>query len=160
MDLGLAKPQRRAVRRAVRTRCQAVSSDFDLLGERALDVSPRGMLVACDVPVALGEQVIVSFELPGVEPAWFDAEAEIARIIYGFRLGDPGYCAGFRFTYLERVTRQELLARLAGVPPPVPQRRPGLGRSRFEPQSVVRAPVVSVNRPRAVFPAGVLAASV
>ena len=64
MDLGLTKKQRRAVRRAVRARCQAVTADFELLGERAFDLSPRGMLVACDLPVALGEEVIVSFALP------------------------------------------------------------------------------------------------
>ena len=45
--------------------------------------------------------------------------------MYGFRRGDPGYCAGLRFTYLERSARHELLTRLVGLPPPIPQRRPG-----------------------------------
>ena len=117
--------QRRAVRRAVQARCEVVSSvEFELIGERLLDVSPQGALLACDAPVALGEQLVLAFRAPGREPVYIDAEAEVARVIHGFRTGDPGYCAGLRFTYLERSARHELLARLAGLPPPIPQRRP------------------------------------
>jgi len=124
-------PQRRAMRRAARSRCQVVSrAEFELLGETALDVSPRGILLACDAPVALGERVIMGLNAPGPDEFWLDAESEVARSEYGLRNGDPGYCAGLRFTYLERSTRQELLTRLAGLPPPIPQRRPGArGRS-------------------------------
>lgn len=121
----LGNQQRRAMRRAARSRCQVVSrAEFELLGETALDVSPQGLLLACDVPVALGERVILSLSAPGPEEFWLDAEAEVARIVYGFRHGDPGYCAGLRFTYLERAARNELLTRLAGFPPPIPRRRP------------------------------------
>ncbi len=157
MYRALATPQRRALRRAVRTSCEAVSScEFELLGQRTLDISPRGMLLACDAPVALGEDVIVSFRVPGREPLWMDAEAEIARIVYGFRHGDPGYCAGLRFTYLERCARDELLARLAGVPPPVPLRRPPAtspARAAAGP-SVLLSPTLRVGRPAGV-PVGV-----
>jgi hypothetical protein len=119
-----SKRYRRAVRRAARTRCQAVATQgFRLLGERVLDLSPRGMLVACDESVSLGEQVIVSFRAPGAQALWMDAEAEIARIINGFRPADPGYCIGLDFTYFERGDRFELLSRLSGCPPPIPQRR-------------------------------------
>jgi hypothetical protein len=117
--------QRRAVRRAVRARCQVVSSQgFELIGEALLDVSPGGAMLACDVPVALGESLVMAFRAPGEEPVWIDAEAVVARVIYGYRTGDPGYCAGLRFTYLERPARHELLSRLAGLPPPIPQRHP------------------------------------
>jgi len=119
--------QRRALRRAARAQCQVVSrAEFELLGETALDVSPRGILLACDVPVALGERVILSLCAPGPDQFWLDAEAEVARIVYGYRNADPGYCAGLRFTYLERSAREELLTRLVGLPPPVPRRRPGV----------------------------------
>ena len=123
--------QRRSVRRSVSARCQVVSSaEFELIGERLLDVSPAGAMLACDVPVALGENVVIAFRAPGIEPVWIDAEAEIARVVHGYRVGDPGYCAGLRFTYLERSSRHELLSRLAGLPPPVPQRRPELRGER------------------------------
>jgi hypothetical protein len=116
--------QRRAVRRAVRTRCHAVGADeFRLLGERALDLSPQGMLVACDAKARVGDDVIVSFKAPGDDGLWLDAEAVVARVIEGFRPFDPGYCMGLDFTYIEKSARNELLTRLAGFPPPVPSRR-------------------------------------
>jgi PilZ domain len=161
MTMSLGQPQRRAVRRAMRTTCQAVSSsEFELLGERALDLSPQGLLLACDVPAALGEQVVVSFLAPGREPIWLDAEAEIARIIYGYRLGDPGYCAGLRFTYFERSARGELLSRLAGCPPPVPQRRLTSERLRSDSarDGVLRQRIVTVWPARGGCPAGVFSA--
>ncbi len=119
----LARPrQRRALRRAVRTRCQAVSADdFRLLGQRVLDLSPRGMLVAADTGVEVGEEVLVSFRAPNGGP-WLDAEAEVARLVEGWRPWDPGYCIGLRFTRLDAPSRGELLVRLAGLPPPIPSR--------------------------------------
>jgi len=124
MTYGYGNQQRRALRRAFKTRCETVSwAGFELIGDTSLDVSPRGVLLACDAPVALGERVIVSLRAPGREAYWFDAEAEVARIVQGYRHNDPGYCAGLRFTYLERRDRHELLTRLAGLPPPVPRRR-------------------------------------
>ena len=116
--------QRRAVRRAVRTRCQAVDmAGFELLGERVLDLSPRGMLISCQRPAGLGDEVLVSFRAPGLEDIWFDAEAVVARVIAGQRCCDDGYGAGLEFTYFEKCSRHELLSRLAGYPPPVPRRR-------------------------------------
>jgi hypothetical protein len=122
---------RRAVRRATRTLCHAVGLEgFRLLGERTLDLSPRGMLIACDGPVQLGEEVMVSFRAPGRDGIWMDAEGEVARVIEGLRPNDPGYCMGIDFTYFERSARVELLSRLAGTPPPVPQRRLRSARDR------------------------------
>ena len=115
---------RRAVRRAVRTRCTAVATrDFSLLGQRVLDLSPRGMLVACDAPARVGDPALVSFLAPGQDTVWMDAEAEISRVIHGMRDGDPGFCLALDFTYFEKSARNELLCRLAGTPPPIPQRR-------------------------------------
>jgi hypothetical protein len=123
MAFNLVNPRkRRSVRRAVHARCQAVALDgFRLVGERILDMSPRGLLVACDDRVDVGEEVVVSFRAPGGGP-WIDAEAEIARVVYGFRPEDRGYGAGLRFTKLDATDRGELLVRLAGCPPPVPRR--------------------------------------
>jgi len=94
---------------------------FRLLGDRVLDLSTRGMLVACDAAVSLGDEVIVSFRAPNGGPV-LDAEAEVARIVEGWRPWDPGYCIGLRFTRLDARDRGELLVRLAGLPPPVPTR--------------------------------------
>jgi hypothetical protein len=128
--------QRRAVRRAVKTSCQAVGvQEFRLFGERVVDLSPRGMLVACDRPTRIGDEVVVSFQAPGRDALWLDAEAVVARIIEGQRWGDAGYCAGLDFTYFERDSRHELLARLAGYPPPVPRRRLRSARDRMHERS-------------------------
>lgn len=147
-------PRRRALRRAAPTRCQAVGlNGFRLLGERALDLSPRGMLVACDSGVKLGERVIVSFKAPGDDALWMDAEAELSRIVQGYRPGDPGYCIGLDFLYFERSSRHELLVRLAGTPPPIPHRR---ARGPFaraeEPHAsvLVRGIIAVAGRPRVV----------
>ena len=116
--------QRRAVRRAVQTRCQAVDlAGFHLLGERVFDLSPRGMLISCQRPTRVGDQLLLSFRAPGPEELWFDAEAVVARVLAGQRACDVGYGAGLEFTYFEKSARHELLSRLAGFPPPMPRRR-------------------------------------
>lgn len=142
--------QRRAMRRAVRTRCQVVGvSEFQLLGERVLDLSPRGMLVACERSARLGDDLLVSFRTPGREELWFDAEAVVARVVAGQRANDTEYAAGLEFTYFQKSDRHELLARLAGFPPPVP--RPRLsgvserGASMRAAESVVVRPVIMVR---------------
>jgi len=155
-----ANVQRRAVRRAVRTSCQAVEMDaFRLFGERVLDLSPRGMLVRCDGDARVGDSVIVSFQTPGLDCLWLEAEAEVARIVQGYRTGDRGPSAGLTFTYFEKSARNELLSRLAGLPPPVPQRRLRTARDRAWSQrlaprvqgSVVVSPIVML-RDAPVYP--------
>ncbi len=112
---------RRILRRAARGRCQAVGLDgFRLLGERYLDLSPYGMLLACDAAVQSGEEVIVSFQVPGA--GWFDAEAAVVRVVEGWREGDPGYCIGLEFTRIGVADRLALAEALRGTPPPVPLR--------------------------------------
>ncbi len=122
MVLGLVmRRQRRALRRALRTRCVAVSTlDFRLIADEAFDLSPRGMLIECDPGVGLGDVIRVSFEVPGT--GWFEADGEVARIVRGKREHDPGYCAGLSFRGLHRGSAGALLASLAGLPPPVPRR--------------------------------------
>jgi hypothetical protein len=155
--------RRRAIRRAVRTSCQAVSTEaFRLLGVDVMDLSPRGMLVGCDRPTQVGDDVIVSFRAPGRDELWLDAEAVVARIVKGLRWGDAGYSAGLEFKYFERCARNELLARLAGWPPPVPQRRlrSADDRARVSGWSdavCVRPIVMIAGKPRSV-PRGVFAA--
>jgi PilZ domain len=111
-SIHLDRTTRRTTRRALRTSCQAVAtSGFRLVGERILDASTDGLLVACDTGIALGEEVLVSFQTSG-SSIWYDAEAEVTRILAGWRTDDPGYCAGLRFTHIERRDRLALGADL------------------------------------------------
>lgn len=114
--------RRRITRRAYQGRCHAISlRDFRMIGRRVLDISPFGLMVAADTPVAPGERILVSFQAPG-GTEWFDAEARVARVIEGWRQGDPGYCMGLRFTQIPLSARMALRERLRGLPPPLPQR--------------------------------------
>jgi hypothetical protein len=121
----IGRSLRKTLRRAVRSQCTAFSvCGYRELGTQVLDLSPQGMLIACDDGVEIGESIMVFFKAPGADDVWLDAEAEVTRIIQGYRQYDPGYCIGVRFTYLERPERKQLADRLIGYPPPIPQRRP------------------------------------
>jgi hypothetical protein len=109
-------PIRKTTRHVVRARGQAVDLDrFALIGDRFLDVSAEGCLVACDDQVRAGQRLMVSFQLPSTG-LWFDAEGEVVRVIEGWRNGDPGYAAGVRFVSFERRTRLELGIDLRELP--------------------------------------------
>jgi len=152
--LAIQRP-RRAIRRAVRANCQAVGLDgFRLLGDRVLDLSLRGMRVACDTDVRLGEEVVVSFCAPGQDSLWMHAEAELTRIEQGYRPNDQGFAVGLDFTYFERSDRLELLTRLAGLPPPLPRRRLRRVADRVPDGSVVVCGAVFVHTPRVTIPNG------
>jgi hypothetical protein len=119
------KSLRKTLRRAVRSRCTAFSvNGYREIGTLVLDLSLQGMLVACNDGVEVGDPIMLFFKAPGTDEFWLDAEAEVTRIVHGFRQHDPGYCMGVRFTYLERPEREQLSNRLIGYPPPIPQRRP------------------------------------
>jgi hypothetical protein len=127
---------------------------FRLLGERILDLSPRGMRFACDTSVELGEEVVVSFRAPGEDGPWMHAEAELARIEQGYRPDDQGFAVGLDFRYFERTDRQELLTRLAGLPPPMPRRRIRTVEERVGDGSVLVRGIVEVHTPRITIPRG------
>ena len=115
---------RRTTRYVVRARAQAVDVNaFSLIGERVLDASAEGCLIACDQEVHLGQKLLVSFQLSS-SGLWFDAESEIVRIVQGHRDGDTGYCAGVRFTSFERSTRLALGVDLREHPRVAAQRSP------------------------------------
>jgi hypothetical protein len=91
------------------------------VSEKALDVSPDGMLVATDVELEPGENVFVSFRATELG-IWFDSEACVARVVRGRRPGDRGRGVGVRFSTMPRVKRLILRDHLRHVPPPVPRR--------------------------------------
>ncbi|MCB9594974.1 MAG: PilZ domain-containing protein [Sandaracinaceae bacterium] len=110
--------RRRTLRRAFRTDCQAVQlHGFRLVGQQILDLSPRGALIHCTDPVAPGDELVLSFRAPHQGP-YIDTTAEVRRVFS--KHGRP--VAGMSFIDLEAEARDELLVRLAGLPPPVPTR--------------------------------------
>jgi PilZ domain len=114
--------ERREVRRAMGLTCQVVRErDFRLVSDRALDLSPDGMLVHSEAELELGESLIVSFKATQLG-LWFDSEAQVARIVKGRRDGDRGAGIGLSFSTLDRVKRLILRGHLRRVPPPLPRR--------------------------------------
>src|SRR4051794_41572417 len=99
------KNERREMRRALVMSCQIVRErDFRLVAEKALDVSPDGMLVATEADLAVGENVFVSFRATELG-LWFDTEATVTRVIQGRRPGDKGRGVALKFSTLPRLKR-------------------------------------------------------
>jgi hypothetical protein len=94
---------------------------FDVIGERLLDLSPQGALLACDDEVTVGDEVLLAFRMPWLGPDVL-VSAEVARVVAGRRASDPGRCAGLRFVDLDPQARAELRARLAMLEPAAPAR--------------------------------------
>ncbi len=118
----LSQSRRTSMRRDVVLACQAVREhDFKLVATRTLDVSVEGVLVPMGIPLLTGEQVIVSFQIPGM---WIDAEAIVARIVHNRRPGDEGLAAGLVFDVISASARAALAGFLHGRPPPLPRRGP------------------------------------
>src|SRR5262249_27486769 len=91
------EPIRKAFRRYVRLDCQVVREhDFRLVGDLALDLSTKGMLVWARERVLTGEEVIASFRPPRSNE-WFDAQGYVARVLHGRRPGDFGLSFGLEF---------------------------------------------------------------
>ena len=110
------------MRRAVRIDCQVVRErDFKLVARRTVDLSTEGMLVASEVDVLPGEELLVSFKTSAFN-IYIAADATVARVIQGRRPGDRGRCLGLKFRELDAVSRLVLRGSLRKVPPPLPQR--------------------------------------
>jgi hypothetical protein len=155
MHLRPSSTSRRAVRRAVLRPCVAVATDgYRLLGQRVLDLSPRGMLVTCGQQVEPGDEVFVTFQAPG-DGLWMNAEAEVTRIVRGSRFSDAGPCVGLRFRDMEGSRRGELLSRLAGIPPTIPRRPLRFSSSSRGGLSVSAIPLVRIRRVMRTVPRGV-----
>jgi c-di-GMP-binding flagellar brake protein YcgR len=118
------KQPRRAFRREVILSCQVVRErDFRQVSDLALDLSTEGMLVATEMPVLTGEEVIVSFRPPRSD-RWLDVSATVARVVHGRRPGDRGRCLGLAFHGLDAASQRVLFRHLRGLPGPEPSRLP------------------------------------
>lgn len=131
----LARESRRAAsRREVLLPCQVVrETDFVLVADRTLDVSVEGMLVPMRRAVAVGESLIVSFQIPGI---WIDAEAIVTRVVHNRRPGDDGLAFGLYFDRIMPSARAALAGFLHGPKAPLPRRGPlsRLRRGEFAPR--------------------------
>jgi hypothetical protein len=127
----LHEPIRKRVRRYVRLDCQVVRDfDFKLVGDLALDLSSRGMLVRAKkhegarvMPVLTGEEVVVTFKPPRSN-TWFDAQGIVARVVHGRRPGDYGISYGIEFQNLSVEDERRLFDHLRGTSRPDAQRPP------------------------------------
>jgi hypothetical protein len=115
---------RRSVRRSVFVDCQVVRErGFELMGERAVDLSPDGMLLLCDRPARLGEVLIVTFRVPGSQ-RWIDTFGSVVRTVSGRRRNDRGPALGLSFEPLASEENRLLRGALARFPPIFPARAP------------------------------------
>lgn len=124
------EPIRRTLRRYVRLDCQVVRDfDFQLVGDLALDLSPKGMLVRAKkhdkriCPVLTGEELVVTFKPPRSN-TWFDAQGVVARVVHGRRPGDYGLSYGIEFHGLSADDEQLLFEHLRGSGRPDASRPP------------------------------------
>jgi hypothetical protein len=102
--------------------CQVVRErGFVLLGEHAVDLSMHGMLLSSKKSARVGEELIVSFRVPGTR-VWIDTIATVARVVQGYRRGDRGPGLGLAFDRLSDEEERILRDALAVFPPTLPAR--------------------------------------
>ena len=109
------EPVRQSFRRFVRIDCQVVREhDFKLIGDLALDLSTKGMLVRARTRVLTGEELLVAFRPPRCN-RWIDAQATVARVVHGRRPGDTGLSFGIEFHGMEREYEELIFDKLRGM---------------------------------------------
>jgi hypothetical protein len=117
-------PVRTSFRRFVSIDCQVVRErDFRLVGDVAIDLSTKGMLVRARSPVLTGEELLVAFRPPRCN-CWIDAQATVARVLHGRRPGDTGLAFGIEFHGLAREFEDLLFEKLRGMAAPPAMRPP------------------------------------
>lgn len=118
------EPVRCAFRRFVRIDCQVVREhDFRLVGDLALDLSTKGMLVRARSRVLTGEELLVAFRPPRSN-RWVDSQATVARVVHGRRPGDVGLSFGIEFHGMEGEHQDLLFEQLRGMIAPDAMRPP------------------------------------
>ena len=119
------EPVRAAFRRFVRLDCQVVREhDFRLVGDLALDLSTRGMLVrGVGLRVLTGEELYVAFRPPRSNH-WIDCKAYVARVVHGRRPGDKGLSFGIEFDSMDRSDEELVFEKIRGMSAPDAMRPP------------------------------------
>jgi len=125
-------PALRSVRRTARIACQVVRlRDFVLVADQIENVSNEGLLVGPADPVLTGEEVIVSFQLPGLKD-FIDAEAVVTRVVHGRRPGESRRCLGLSFTEISPFSRLLLDSYIKRLPPVPPSYRRNIWRGKIQ----------------------------
>jgi hypothetical protein len=123
----IARNRRIELRRSARLGCRVRRvDDWSLIGDRTLDLSPRGMLLLSDEQIDPGTDLVVSFQATEL-PIWFDTMATMVRVVEGRRPGDTGRALGIHFETLPAVSRLILRGFLRRLPAAPPQREPPNG---------------------------------
>lgn len=118
---------RRAFRRFVRLDCEVLRErDFRVIGDLALDLSERGMLVRTSARVLTGEDVVVCFKPPRSN-RFVSAYGHVARVVHGRRPGDRYRSLGLDLHGMDEDERRVLWESLRGLPAPEPLREPKAG---------------------------------
>jgi hypothetical protein len=114
---------RRPSRHQIRLACQVVRErDFRLIADEMVELSDSGMLVVPKLRVMTGESLLVSFMAPFTR-MFLDAEAVVARVIHGRRLGDEGPRLGIELSGMDPLAKTILRSQLAELPSMAPRRR-------------------------------------
>ena len=125
MRRSLPRFRYRYPRHTVRISCQLVRErDFELVGDRIVNMSMSGLLVTPADPALTGERLIVSFNLPNSN-RWIDAEAMVTRVLHGRRPGEYSRALALEFEDLSFSSEIMLASDLRGLPPSPPGSRPG-----------------------------------
>lgn len=123
MDIGWTMDGARTTRRTSGITCQVVRlRDFRLVADRIENLSPTGMLVGPADPVLTGEEVLVSFQVPGFSD-FVDAEAVVTRVAHGRRPGETRRGLGLELLSLDDYARRLLVTYLRRLPPAPPDYR-------------------------------------
>ena len=119
------EPVRAAFRRFVRLDCQVVREhDFRLVGDLALDLSTKGMLVrGVGLRVLTGEELYIAFRPPRSNH-WIDCHGYVARVLHGRRPGDKGLSFGIEFDAMDRSDEELIFEKLRGMSAPDALRPP------------------------------------
>jgi hypothetical protein len=121
MEMQLAS-ERRGSRRAAFVECQVVRErGFQLIGMRGVDLSPDGMLLSTPARAIIGEELIVTFRVPGTQ-RWIDTLATVARVVRGRRNADGGPALGLSFDPLDPEDSRLIRWALRRHPPTFPMR--------------------------------------
>ncbi len=120
----------RSIRHTARFDCQVVRlHDFKLVADRIEDLSGDGMLVGPADPVLTGEELIVSFQLPGLRD-YIDVDAVVTRVVHGRRPGECRRGLGLSYVGLSRFQQLLLNAYIRRLPPVPPRYRRGVWRGQ------------------------------